>query len=81
MEVERWPARRDEDAVAVDEAEARRFHELGILAVVERGIPRGRDIAAAVLVELGCDPTRVTQWSRQISDRELEKEAPAVATA
>jgi CPA2 family monovalent cation:H+ antiporter-2 len=68
-------------AVAVDEAEARRFHEIGIRAVVERGIPKGREIAAVVLVELGCDPTKVTQWSQQISDRALEKVAPAVATA
>jgi CPA2 family monovalent cation:H+ antiporter-2 len=68
-------------AVAADETEARRFHELGLKAVIERGIPKGRDIAAVVLSELGCDPTRVTQWSQQVSDRELEKVAPAVATA
>ncbi len=68
-------------AVAADETEARRFQELGIKAVVERGMPKGRDIAAVVLVELGCDPTRITQWSQQVSDRELEKATPAVATA
>ena len=68
-------------AVAADETEARRFQELGIKAVIERGAPKGRDIAAVVLVELGCDPTRITQWSQQVSDRELEKATPAVATA
>jgi len=68
-------------AVAVDEAEAGRFRELGVKAVVEQGTPHGRDTAVQVLVELGCDPDRVAQWTQQVSGRALERATPAVATA
>jgi CPA2 family monovalent cation:H+ antiporter-2 len=68
-------------AVATDEMQARLFHDLGITAVVEQGTPLGRDIAAAVLAELGCDPIKVAQWTQQLNGRALERAAPAVATA
>jgi CPA2 family monovalent cation:H+ antiporter-2 len=69
-------------AIAADEAQARLFHDLGITAVIEQGTPLGRDIAAAVLAELGCDPAKVAQWTRQLNGRALERAAPpAVAAA
>jgi monovalent cation:H+ antiporter-2, CPA2 family len=68
-------------AVAADEAEAERFRELGVQAVVERGNPHGHDVAATVLAELGFDADRVAQWRQQVSERAISAAAPAVATA
>jgi monovalent cation:H+ antiporter-2, CPA2 family len=56
-------------AAAADEAEAEQFRNIGVTAVVERGVPHGSDIASAVLVELGCDAAKVAEWARQSTER------------
>jgi CPA2 family monovalent cation:H+ antiporter-2 len=68
-------------AAAIDEAQAAQFHNIGVKAVVERGTPHGAHTAAAVLTELGCDPTKVAEWMQQSTARIAVKVpvAPAVA--
>jgi monovalent cation:H+ antiporter-2, CPA2 family len=51
--------------VAADDEEAEHYRQLGIAAVVERGSPRGSDIATQVLLELGCDPAKINAWIQQ----------------
>jgi hypothetical protein len=58
-------------AVAGDVAEAERFRELGLEAVVNRSVPPGLDLAAAVLHELGLEATSIETWMRQQQERVL----------
>jgi hypothetical protein len=68
-------------AAAIDEAQAAQFHDIGVKAIVERGNPHGSHTAAAVLTEMGCDPTKVAEWMQQSTARVAAKApvAPAVA--
>jgi len=52
-----------------DEADRERFQAGGLLPVVDRGRPRGTDLAAAVLAELGVDPDAVELWRRRQQQR------------
>jgi len=70
-----YPALKRVAAVA-DESEAEKYRNLGIVAVIERGVPHGIDVARAVLVELGCEAGKVAEWVRQLSGRAV---APAIA--
>jgi CPA2 family monovalent cation:H+ antiporter-2 len=56
-------------AAVADEAEAEKYRALGIVAVIERGVPHGTHIATTVLVELGCDSDKITAWTRQLTER------------
>ena len=58
-------------AVVADDAEAERFHALGLRAVVDRSFPPGLDLAAAVLGELGIDADALTGWMRRQQERAL----------
>jgi CPA2 family monovalent cation:H+ antiporter-2 len=68
-------------AVTADETEAAQFHDIGIQAVVERGTPHGSHTAAVVLVELGCDATKVGEWMQQLTDRVAAQVAPSPIAA
>ena len=56
-------------AVVGDAAEADRFRELGLQAVVDRSVPPGLDLAAAVLRELGLEAASIETWMRQQQER------------
>ena len=58
-------------AAVADDAEAVRFHALGIRAVVDRSVPPGLDLAAAVLGKLGIDADALTGWMRRQQGRAL----------
>jgi len=60
-------------AAAIDEAQAAQFHDIGVKAIVERGTPHGAHTAAAVLAEMGCDPTKVAEWMQQSTARVAAK--------
>ena len=64
-------------AAVADDGEAEKYRTLGIMAIVERGMPHGTDVATAVLIELGCDSGRITEWSRQFTS---EPKAQATTT-
>jgi CPA2 family monovalent cation:H+ antiporter-2 len=68
-------------ATAADETQAQQFHSIGVQAVVERGSPHGSNTAAVVLVELGCDATKVAVWMQQLSDRVAAKATASAAAA
>ena len=71
--------------VAVDTAEEKaRFDALGMKAVVTRSIPRGLDLAAAVLLDYGIDEQIVYDWMRRQQEQALETESglmPALSEA
>ena len=52
-------------AVVEDDADVQRFHALGIRAVPDRGMPRGLDLAVAVLIELGVDQAALADWAQR----------------
>jgi CPA2 family monovalent cation:H+ antiporter-2 len=56
-------------AVVTDAAEAQRFRELGLQAVVDRSVPAGLDLAEAVLIELGVDSSAIELWMRRYQER------------
>lgn len=59
--------------VAVDTAEEKaKFDALGMKAVVTRSIPRGLDLAAAVLLGHGIDEQTLYGWMRREQERALE---------
>ena len=60
-------------AAAADEAQAEKFHSIGVKAIVERGDPHGSHTAAAVLTEMGCDAAKIAEWMRQLTDRVAAK--------
>lgn len=59
--------------IAVDNDEDRaRFEALGMRAIVNRSVPSGLDLAAAVLREQGVDEARITTWMQREQERALE---------
>lgn len=59
--------------VTVDTADdAARFEALGMRAVVDRSLPRGLDLAAAVLRSQGVPDERVEAWMARRQERALE---------
>ena len=65
-------------AVVRTDAEAEQFRSLGIVPVVERSVPRGLDLAVAVLTEMGVDAELTGPWIRRLQDQALSR-ASAVA--
>lgn len=68
-------------AAVADDGEAEKYRNLGIMAIVERGIPHGTDVATAVLIELGCDSGQITEWSRQLTGESKPQATTAPAPA
>ena len=68
---ERYPGLTRFVAVDSDEEKAR-FDALGLHAVVDRSIPKGIDLAAAVLLAHGIDETKVSEWMRRQQEQALE---------
>lgn len=64
-----------------DEADRERFEALGIVPVLDRGTPRGIDIAAALLAEWGVDPGAIDLWRRRQQERALAGSDEAVPQA
>jgi CPA2 family monovalent cation:H+ antiporter-2 len=64
-------------AAVADEAEAEKYRALGIVPVIERGVPHGAHVASLVLFELGCDSDKIAAWTRQLAERTTAP-APAV---
>jgi CPA2 family monovalent cation:H+ antiporter-2 len=59
--------------IAVDNDEDRaRFEAIGMRAVVNRSVPRGLDLAAAVLRSQGVDEDRIMTWMQREQERALE---------
>jgi len=60
--------------IAVENDEDRaRFEAIGLRAVVNRSVPRGLELAAAVLLAQGLDPSRIEAWMRREQERALEE--------
>jgi monovalent cation:proton antiporter-2 (CPA2) family protein len=59
--------------IAVDNDQDRaRFEALGMRGVVNRSVPRGLDLAAAVLRSQGVDEDRIMTWMQREQERALE---------
>jgi CPA2 family monovalent cation:H+ antiporter-2 len=68
--------------IAVDnEQERSRFEAIGMRAVVSRSVPRGLDLAAAVLRSQGVDEARIATWMQRQQDRALDAAARRTAVA
>jgi hypothetical protein len=69
--------------IAVDSEDDRtRFEAIGMRPVVNRSVPRGLDVAAAVLRSQGVDEPRIRGWMQRQQERALEAAAtrgPAAA--
>jgi len=68
---ERYPGLTRFVAVDSDEEKAR-FDALGARAVVDRSIPKGIDLAAAVLLAHGIGEDKVSEWMRRQQEQALE---------
>ncbi len=64
-------------ALVKDEHEAEQFRSLGVLPVIDRSVPRGLDLAAAVLHELGVDAPQIGVWMARQQNRALAASAIA----
>ncbi|MFO1127411.1 MAG: cation:proton antiporter [Rhodospirillales bacterium] len=60
------------------DAEAEQFRSIGIAPVIERGVPRGLDLAVAVLNDMGVGDDAIGGWMRRRQERALSI-GPAVA--
>jgi CPA2 family monovalent cation:H+ antiporter-2 len=59
--------------LAVDTEEDRqRFEAIGMRAVISRSIPKGLELAAAVLAHHGVDKRKIAAWMRRQQDRALD---------
>jgi CPA2 family monovalent cation:H+ antiporter-2 len=65
--------------VVATPAEREALAAAGVTAIIDRGIPPGLDIAAAVLRELGIDESAVKEWAR--AEEERTTDALAIAEA
>ncbi len=66
--------------VTVDSAEdAARFEAIGMRPVVDRSVPRGLDLAAAVLRSQAIDDERIQAWMQRHQARALEADSDAPA--
>ena len=52
-----------------DEADRERFEAIGLMPVVDRGTPRGIDLAAAILAEFGIDSDAIELWRCRQQER------------
>ena len=66
-------------AAVRNEAEAEQFQSIGITPVIDRSIPRGLDLAAIVLTDLGIDAEAIGAWMRRQQERALSKGAALAA--
>jgi K+:H+ antiporter len=55
-----------------DEGDRARFEAIGMRAVVTRSVPRGLDLAAAVLRSQGVDEGRIRAWMERQQERALQ---------
>ena len=55
-----------------DRADAARFEAIGMRAVLDRSTPRGLDLAAALLEQLGVPRDRVDRWMQRHQERALD---------
>ncbi len=60
-------------AVVQTEAEAEQYRSIGVQPVLNRSLPAGLDLAAAVLDCLGVDPARIGNWMRAQQERALSR--------
>jgi CPA2 family monovalent cation:H+ antiporter-2 len=68
--------------ITVDDDEDRaRFEAIGMRPVVDRSVPRGLDLAAAVLRSQGVDEARIATWMQRQQDRALDAAARRTAVA
>jgi CPA2 family monovalent cation:H+ antiporter-2 len=63
--------------LATSEAEAALFKELSLVPVIDRGRPRGLDLATAVLAALECPLPSIEAWAGALT-RSQEEDAPLV---
>jgi CPA2 family monovalent cation:H+ antiporter-2 len=68
-------------ALLTDEAELDRFRAIGVAGVLDRGRPRGVDLAEAVLVELGVEPDAIAAWARRQQQRASPEAGAALVAA
>jgi monovalent cation:proton antiporter-2 (CPA2) family protein len=67
--------------IAVDnDVDKARFEAIGMRAVVNRSVPRGLDLAAAVLRSQGVDEAKILGWMQRQQERALEAAAARGAT-
>jgi CPA2 family monovalent cation:H+ antiporter-2 len=66
-------------AAVRDPEERDRFEALGMRAIVDESAPRGLDLAAAVLAEMGIEPAAIEGWSRRQQERARGDVLPAEA--
>jgi CPA2 family monovalent cation:H+ antiporter-2 len=59
-------------AVAADASDREAFVEAGLLPIIDRSLPRGLDMAAAVLRDLGIDDAAIGAWKQRAQDRALD---------
>jgi CPA2 family monovalent cation:H+ antiporter-2 len=68
--------------ITVDDDEDRaRFEAIGMRPVVDRSVPRGLDLAAAVLRSQGVDEARTLAWIQRQQERALDAAATRRAAA
>jgi len=66
--------------VAVDtDSDKARFQQLGLRPVINRSVPRGLDLAAAVLRYQGIEEANIHAWMQRQQERELQSAASGVA--
>jgi CPA2 family monovalent cation:H+ antiporter-2 len=58
--------------IAVEDSEAAQFDALGMRAVVSRSVPKGLELAAAILAHQGVERSAIAAWMRRQQDRALE---------
>jgi Kef-type K+ transport system membrane component KefB len=58
--------------IAVEDSEAAQFDALGMRAVVSRSIPKGLELAAAILAHQGVERSAIAAWMRRQQDRALD---------
>ena len=64
--------------IAVDNEDDRaRFEAIGMRAVVNRSVPQGIDLAAAVLRSQGVNESKIVAWMRREQERALEQKGGA----
>jgi CPA2 family monovalent cation:H+ antiporter-2 len=63
------------------EEERKKFEALGMTAIVNRSIPRGLDVAAAVLRAHKLHEEKIQKWMRRQHDQALEALGPSTAAA
>ncbi|HYZ60909.1 MAG TPA: cation:proton antiporter [Acetobacteraceae bacterium] len=68
-------------ALLSDEAELAAFRRVGVRGVLSRNLPRGIDLAEAVLLEMGVDPDAIADWVRRQQQRSSMEPGDALVAA